>query len=309
MLFFNEKNNENQSNRNLLLNVPMENYLFIPKNKHSENIKGFFSHGVWDCVCGFISGKNGYAFFHFYKKNDPDCILNLIKKDFESDPELRITLIGGSLSNAFNPWKEKNRHVSAEDWNNNYAQLTGNDAINWIRKTEINPDSSYFHPERKNRHKLEKIVQECIIELDNGFIEYDYKKLDLMLKDLNLTVRGFGGAASFNVRGIKDLVGYQNMGRLLRAFSESRIVSKENISHYHCVPGYDVVVNFNKGDELLTTYQEQPLGTLDTGEEKYDVLISDEIGALGLSIVRLEEASVSEYTSLNSQDLIPKFKK
>ena len=78
------------------LEVEMEYYLFVKKKIVPSNLAGFYTYNVCECLCGFISSEKGYAFFHFFKRQDAGHLINLIERDVSDSEALNIFLVGGN---------------------------------------------------------------------------------------------------------------------------------------------------------------------------------------------------------------------
>lgn len=157
-----------QKQRSTRLDVEMGKYQFIPKGKIPENLDGFVTSNVVECVCGFISSEQGFAFFHFFRMNDPKYLTDLIKRDFAEATHIKMVLIGGNPTNLFLPWKEKKRELKFMDWNKGTQSIEVKmdfEALISLRRS-LKEDADHFTkcvvPKEKSQN-LHQIISECII--------------------------------------------------------------------------------------------------------------------------------------------------
>lgn len=281
------------------LEVPIENYVFFSKEQVDNNkAKGFFTKNACECVSGYLSSDQGYAFFHFYRLNNATELTSLIKRDFAKASNLQLTLIGGNPVNMCFPWNAKKRSLTFFHYDKqlkNLIEHKDEKAMAHLQTEllEFNEYYSYFHVHPTERDEINNIINCCITnENSEGLLSYDFKKLNTLLKEKQFLVSGFDETGTFVVQGIKDLIAYQNLASVAEAVNKTNLISKTNISHYNCPTHADLYADFDGKIGVVKDNENQKL-------LKLDELIFDKLN---------RARSTLSKTSLNKQAIIPNLK-
>lgn len=248
---------------NFSLEVATGEYYYLPKTYIKDYITGFITKDVRDCICGLISSDQGYAFFHFFRNDDPKDLAEKIKKDFKNSTSVKILLIGGNLINSFLPWKEKNRELKylSDDKTTNSSGLQAME----LMSQRLNVDSSFNTvcelTDPLKKEEMAKLLKECVTKTtQKNLFEYNYDSLNRKLSEKDFLVSGFFGQCTFRVRSTKDFIGYQNLAKVMHVLTvDTKLFNKHKIKHLHCKPGYLVKANFNGTCRAESFYNNNPL--------------------------------------------------
>lgn len=228
------------------LHIGMSRYRYIPKGSIPKNLKGFFTFFVCECVAGIISSDQGYGFFHYFKTNDPSNLQNLISRDFGNATSVKIILIGGNSNNLCLPWKVHNRELKLKKPDG--SMLYGENAL--AQLVTIPENSISFASRQDEYYDMQAIFEENLTMLENKkrYI-YDRSKINEILRDRKFVVHSHTslGACSFEVKGVKDFVGYQNV----EAVKKVCAIFDLNVVHYNCRLGSSVFADFDGNFGLL----------------------------------------------------------
>lgn len=286
-----------QRQESIRLNVEMGTYQFISKEKMPEKLVGFVTQNVCECACGYISSDQGYAFFHFFRLDDPDCLAELIKRDFSESTNVKMILMGGNPTNLFLPWKDKKRNLKFIDWDyetESPAEKVGAEALIRLRQG-VRDESDYFSKclvPVQNKNMLFQLISECITtKTKDGLITYDYAVLDKKMSEQKFHVEGFDGFCFFNVASVKDFIGYQNISKLIYAAIKTHLFTGENVSHFNCKIGATLFADFSGN----------------FGVQSREGNVSEELVGVVSDIIG-NKPEFSDYSSLNKQDIVPSFR-
>lgn len=228
------------------LEVKIEQYQYIAKDNIPKNLVGFITDNVRDCVCGLISSDQGFVFFHFYRRDDPEDLKQRIEKDFKNSTCIKISLFGGNFVNTFFPWEvtERELHFLPQDKKSEYC---GIEAMKLIQESEKEPLKVVYTVDlSKFGLELLQLVGQCQKNLkDNGFFEYDLDLLNTKLKEKQFQVFAFEDRSHFKVQRFEDFIGYQSLSKVLYAISEITLSDKSNLKHHYCYPSKLVIADFD----------------------------------------------------------------
>jgi len=208
---------------NTYLNVRMKEYCYISKKNIPQDISGFCTDNVCECVSGFISSDQGYACFHFYRLNDAKALSAMIKKDFEDATSVKMNIIGANLGTIFLPWKTKDRNLTYDFYKDEEAMAELKKDL-YMKCYLLKEDEESFFD----------ILEESRIKINENLFIYNAEVVDRKLKEKKFQVT-MNGKCQFIVTGIKDFVAYQNLARVTYELSNnSNIFSNKNTSHFNC---------------------------------------------------------------------------
>ncbi len=237
------------------LDVKMGHYTFIPQSE-SHDLQGFSTTNICECVCGFIKGKEGVAFFHFDKCKDAADLAKMISRDFPSK-KISITLIGGNMNNCWQPSTYVDCSIQLSR-----LSIKSFNAVYGANIKEPNDDQSAFqlmhqlimpNTKSKVRHANRRFrlneIEKAILQLNNdAFIfEYDYPGLDERLQKASCTAEYFldSDENTFIVRGIVDAHGYQNISDVLSSLDKEGVLKHSSLQHFNCKIAANIVVDFS----------------------------------------------------------------
>lgn len=246
----------------MYINVDMNHYQYIPMEEVPQNLTGFMTTRVHECVVGFISSDQGYGFFHYNRLNDPIVLAEVIKKDFQDATNIKVTLLGGNPGGLLFPWKANHRNVELEQWDSEYEKLYkhNEDAMIVLQKElvkDMGDFSGYFarfflgntneNGENSQSDEVKEILKTNLLKIgeDDNLITYDYTAIDRILKEKKFKVRGFDGGCTFTIDGVKDFVSYQNIAKLVDSFKNVCDFDGECITHFNTPLGFNVYAKFN----------------------------------------------------------------
>lgn len=233
------------------LNIEMNEYQYIPREIIPINLEGFFTSNVCECVTGFISSDRGIAFFHFFRRNDENQLINLIKRDFQDANSLKITLVGANIGKSILfPSKVegkslKRRREDVEDEQSLIEEL----------KREVVSGSPYFTHFQMNeadRNKFSdcsrdqpQFITDSLENKCTNLITYNFSMIEKTLKKNPLEVNGFDDSFTFKANSLKDFIAYQNLSRIVYALISLDLFNADNTSHYNTPIGNNLFVSLD----------------------------------------------------------------
>ncbi len=229
--------------------VQMGSYAFLPADK-PHNFNGFMTQHICECICGFVQGKEGQAFFHFDKCKDAAALATMISHHFPSK-QIRITLIGGNNNNWWLPgaYEQRSIYLDTSGLKSAYGSTIkdsyeGQEALIFIHLLiKPNTKSPIKHEQRgfriQNPYKHDEMSQ---FNGDKLFFQYDYTALDKWLNESNPEAIFFSNPnCRFIINGITDLQGYQNISAVLSSLNAAGILEQSQVTHYNCKLNSDIV--------------------------------------------------------------------
>jgi hypothetical protein len=247
--------------------VPMYYYKFISKSSVMPDIDGFATTNLCECVCGFITSDQGYAFFHFSLESSAESLAEFAAKDFLGASKIQVILLGGNPSIYFFPWKSKNRDIlysasKPRDSDNGRSTNIDSNAVDlkkdedaWqqIKSTlESNPNRNrFFLVHRKCEPSIpwgKSKYNTCIRKIKNNLLVYQMAKLNAALHPNGEKLIAAGPELQFTLHNFKDSLGYQNLARLTKALTKySNLFNKDNIIHFNTINDAVVLADFVDG--------------------------------------------------------------
>ncbi|MBA4697038.1 MAG: hypothetical protein H2069_06610 [Legionella sp.] len=213
-------------------------YLFIP-TVQSDDYNGVFTDNLCECVFIYIVSDKGYAAAHFYRKNDANDLIEKIERDFQGAKRLDVMLVGGFFNRLAFPWKIEKRELKFAD--KKYWHKVTLDKIHRVENAihALNQeDNSMILIENYHQNFIGQSflkAKNCDVA-NNGLFTVDLDSFNQTIKNKNLIAKSLSGSISFQVKNIKDFLGYQNVIKLVDKFQiiAHNLPCKFRLRHYFC---------------------------------------------------------------------------
>lgn len=233
-----------------------ENYLLLEPSEYSSYLikdfpfDGFYFKRVCECISGYFISSERVAGVHFFKPDDINDLIDIIRKDFSSSKEIKVFLSGGGFNDCAFPWNVTKRNLLLNGVGINRNSNTKQKASAKKIITNVNLDKKfdtkiegydydYFHLKYSKTNNIESFFDMNLFDMNQELKEKQFNVLS--------NTKNF----QFKFGNVKDFAGFQNRDKFYYLFEilENEGFTFEVVDKY-CELGSDIKTTSNFEDPV-----------------------------------------------------------